>query len=171
MQIFFSPRYRIKLLYYFFFVVRKFLFFDCSREEKKLYLPSSGYSTRFYKESMFSKCISIRGDGKIKLTHSSRCIFDIAWQEFEKFISNAYHSALSESRWIVDEWLAVWLLASYAFNAYRWSLVPGIMINICRWILKLFFFFLSRVRIHLRVKLTRVAFDGHFSLTIYREWE
>lgn len=148
MQIFFSPRYRIKLLYYFFLSSENFSScFDCfdSRlfsRRKKLYLPSSGYSTRFYKESMFSKCISIRGDGKIKLTHSSRCIFDIAWQEFEKFISNAYHSALSESRWIVDEWLAVWLLASYAFNAYRWSLVPGIMINICRWILKLFFFFI-----------------------------
>lgn len=129
MQIFFSPRYRIKLLYYFFLSSENFSSSIVLEKKKTL---SSIEWMRFYKESMFSKCISIRGDGKIKLTHSSRCIFDIAWQEFEKFISNAYHSALSESRWIVDEWLAVWLLASYAFNAYRWSLVPGIMINICR---------------------------------------
>lgn len=141
MQIFFHPDI-VSNCCTIFFCRQKISLLRLFSRTKKLYLPSSGYSTRFYKESMFSKCISIRGDGKIKLTHSSRCIFDIAWQEFEKFISNAYHSALSESRWIVDEWLAVWLLASYAFNAYRWSLVPGIMINICRWILKLFFFFI-----------------------------
>lgn len=138
---FFFTQISYQIVVLFFFCRQKISLLRLFSRTKKLYLPSSGYSTRFYKESMFSKCISIRGDRKIKLTHSSRCIFDIAWQEFEKFISNAYHSALSESRWIVDEWLAVWLLASYAFNAYRWSLVPGIMINICRWILKLFFFF------------------------------